>query len=374
MDLNRITAHIDLEALAHNVEQIRDKLPAHTKIMAVIKSDAYGHGAIQVAGALKAEGVNDYAVATIEEAKELRRHKITGNILILGYVFQSELHEAVANDITLTVFTYDDACAISKIAGAMNKTAKIHIKLDTGMGRIGFLPDDKSLDDCEKISKLGNIFIEGLFTHFAAADEKDKTSQKQQELIFNDFASKLAARGVRIPVLHCCNSAAIIDNNEDFYDMVRAGIMIYGLWPSDEVSHSGFDLSPVMSLISHISFIKTVGPGFKVSYGSDYVTDKKETVIATIPVGYGDGYPRLLSDKGRVIINGHYAPIIGRICMDQFMVDVTGIPMVSQGTEAVLMGRSGDKCISADEIAMYAQTINYEIVCDINKRVPRIYE
>lgn len=373
MDTMRICARINLDNIAYNVECIQKKLPKDVEIMAVIKADGYGHGAVQVAKTLKKQGINSFAVATVDEAVELREQCIDGRILILGYVFPQDLSEVIEYDITSTVFSYEAAQQLSRIAMTENRTAKIHIKLDTGMGRIGFLPDENSFLEIEKISKLPNIKIEGLFTHFARADEKDKTSMNHQIEIFDEFAKRLKKSGVNIPILHYCNSAAVMEKKDGFLNMVRAGIMIYGLYPSNEVSRDEFKLKPAMSLESHISNVKEVGPGFTVSYGSTFVTDRN-SIIATVPVGYADGYSRLLSNKGRVIVNGEYAPIIGRICMDQFMIDVTDIPNVRRSDTVTLFGRQGDKEISVDEIAEIAGTINYEIVCDINKRVPRIYQ
>ena len=365
----RVYAEINLDNMIKNIENIKKKTA--TDVMAIIKADAYGHGAVQSASALNGAGVRNFGVATTEEALELRNNNIEGNILILGYVFEEDYQMLVENEVSLTVFDYETAEKINLSAKSVGKKANIHIKLDTGMGRIGFIPSEKSLEDIKKISQLENVFIEGVFTHFACADMKDKTSADKQKKLFMDFTKEIE-KFIHIPIKHICNSAGIMDFDGDFLDMVRSGIITYGLYPSDEVCFENIELHPVMSLKSHIAHIKTVPAGFAVSYGSTFVTDR-ETVIATIPVGYGDGYPRSLSNSGKVLINGKTAKIIGRVCMDQFMVDVTDIENVKRGTKVTLIGTDGNEKISVEDLSSICGRFNYEFVCDINKRVPRIY-
>ena len=380
MNPSRVYVNVDLDAICMNVQNAMDRVGSDVKMMAVIKTDGYGHGAVPIAKALNKIGVYAYAIATIEEAVELRDAGVENPLLILGHVFENDLKTALECDVTLTVFAAENARAISKVAGEMGKTAKVHIKLDTGMGRLGFLPCDKSVEEIAEIFEMPNIEVEGVFSHFATADETDKTFANSQAKKYGEFVELLESRGMKFALKHLCNSAGIIDlsgdsdNTRDVkYNMVRSGIMTYGLYPSEEVVKDNVKLYPALSLISHIAFVKEVDSGFAVSYGSTYVTSGK-TKIATIPVGYGDGYPRALSNKGRVLIGGEYAPIIGRVCMDQFMVDVTHIPNVKQGDEVVLVGSQGDKRISVEEVADMAGSFNYEFVCGINKRVPRIYE
>lgn len=368
----RVYAAIDLDAVCHNISEIKKLVGPDTKIMPVIKADGYGHGAVPVAKALNKIGVDGFAVAIIEEGIALRKQGITKPILILGYTSEYQYASLIQHEIEQTVFSYEMAEAISKFAVTMKKEARIHIKVDTGMNRIGFKPTEESVGQVQRIQKLPNIKIQGIFTHFACADEEDKTSARYQKKQFDQFVSKIEEKGIEIPVKHVSNSAAIMDLRECRMDMVRSGIITYGLYPSEEVDKSAIDLKPALSLISHVIHVKEVGPGEGVSYGSTFVTDRK-TRIATIPVGYADGYPRALSSRGRVIIRGQYAPIIGRICMDQFMVDVTDIEGVSVMDRVTLVGTEGDKNISVEEAADLAGSFNYEFVCGIGKRVPRVY-
>ena len=368
----RVYAAIDLDAICQNISEIKKIVGPDTKIMPVIKADGYGHGAVPVAKALNKIGVDGFAVAIIEEGIALRKQGITKPILILGYTSEYQYASLIQHEIEQTVFSYEMAEAISKFAVTMKKEARIHIKVDTGMNRIGFKPTEESVGQVQRIQKLPNIKIQGIFTHFACADEEDKTSARYQKELFDQFVSKIEEKGIEIPVKHVSNSAAIMDLRECRMDMVRSGIITYGLYPSEEVDKSAIDLKPALSLISHVIHVKEVGPGEGVSYGSTFVTDRK-TRIATIPVGYADGYPRALSSRGRVIIRGQYAPIIGRICMDQFMVDVTDIEGVSVMDRVTLVGTEGDKNISVEEAADLAGSFNYEFVCGIGKRVPRVY-
>ena len=340
--------------------------------MAIIKTDAYGHGAVPVAKALSEIGCYAFGVATAKEAVVLRKNGIKNPILILGYVFPQDYDDLINYEIMHAVFEYHTAKALSDEAVKLGKTAKIHIKLDTGMGRIGMQPTDESIEEIKKIYSLPNIEINGIFTHFACADEEDKTSCNNQKKKYLDFVGKLDKAGVEIPIKHMCNSAGIIEFDDNFLDMVRSGIMTYGLYPSEEVDKSKLELHPALELKSHIAYIKSVGPGFTVSYGSTF-TSKSNMRIATVPVGYGDGYPRALSNKGKVLIHGKFADIIGRVCMDQFMVDVTDIPEAKQGDEVTLIGKDQDNVITVEDVADNAHSFNYEFCCGINRRVPRVY-
>ena len=367
---SRVYAEINLDAMCSNVSQALERMkPA--KLMAIIKTDAYGHGAVRSAKALDEIGVYAFGVATPGEALELRRAEIKNPILILGYVFEEYFDRMIENDIDLALFDLNTAKLLNSHAEKLGKKARVHIKADTGMGRIGFQPCDESAEIIKEIAALNNIEIDGMFTHFACADSKDKASVNRQIERFTNFVAKVKSEGVSLPIVHCYNSASIVDFDKPLFDMVRCGIITYGLEPSDEVSKTNIKLQKVMSIKSHVAYVKKVGAGFTVSYGSTYVTDK-ETEIATIPVGYGDGYPRTLSNKGMVLIGGHFATLIGRVCMDQFMVDVTGLG-VSRGDEVILMGSDGENSITAEEIGDLSGRFNYELVCDINKRVPRVY-
>ena len=369
MQYQRVCAYISKEAIKHNFDNIRKLLPDDVKIMPVIKADGYGHGAAVFAELL--ENKADYfAVAIVEEALALRKQGVKKPIMLLGYTSPVYFAEALENDITVTILTLEDALIMSERAVEMGKTAKIHIPVDTGMDRIGVTPDDMGADLVSKIASLKNICVEGVFTHFATSDEKDKEFTKLQAERFSHFKSLLEERNINIELYHCANSGAIMQHRKFSFDMMRAGIILYGLYPSEEVDKSVLDLVPVMELKSHVAFVKTIKKGDSVSYGRTFIADK-EMKIATIPVGYADGYPRLLSNKGRVIINGSYAPIVGRICMDQFMVDVSHIEDVKTGDEAVLIGKQKGLFVTADEIARLTETINYEVTCNISKRVPR---
>ncbi len=367
----RVTANIDLDAICSNIINTRKLIKNSTKIMAIIKADGYGHGAVPIAKAL--DGIVDaFGIAILEEGIELRRAGIKKPLLILGYTPKEQFKELVRYDITPTVFQYSTAEELSKEALKQNKTANIHIKLDTGMSRIGYSDKIESIHEIKKIAMLEGIRIEGLFSHFACADETDKTSSRNQLERYLAFIKQLEALGIEIPVKHISNSAGIIDLPEAQLDMVRSGISTYGLYPSEEVNKDRLELKPAMEIKTHVSYVKDVDTGVGVSYGSTYVT-AKQTKIATIPVGYGDGYPRILSSKGRILIHGKSAPIIGRICMDQFMVDVTDIENVKQGDTVTLIGKDGNEFISVEEIADMAYSFNYELICNVGKRIPRIY-
>lgn len=369
----RVYAGIDLDAVCHNVSLIQEKIGSNVRMMAVIKANGYGHGAVQLARALnRRNGVYAFAVATVQEAAELRKNGIENPVLVLGYSFPETYDDIVRYDISQTVFDLESAAALSHAAARTGKNVKVHVKIDTGMGRIGAAPDRDGLRLIQDIQRLPNITVEGIFTHFACADEADKTSANHQKEKFFHFLNIIKEEGIQIPIRHDCNSASIMEFDDRYLDMVRAGIIIYGLYPSHEVDRNTMRLRPAMSLHSHISFVKTLPPGCGISYGSTYITPTEKT-IATVPVGYGDGYPRQLGNRARVLVRGAYAPIVGRVCMDQFMIDVTDIPGVTQGDEVVLVGTMDGKRITVEELADSVGSFNYEFVCGINRRVPRVF-
>lgn len=368
---HRIYAGVNLDAIKHNVIAIKKSLSQDVGIMPIIKADAYGHGAVRVAQAIN-DFANGFGVATIEEALELRQNGIKKPILILGTLSAKHFEEAVKNDITVNVYTEEMAKSLSDVAKGLGKKAVAHIAIDTGMNRIGVSCDDMGLEVCKKIVGYPCIDFQGIFSHYATADEKCKEKTYIQRQKFDDLCKNLENSGINIPIKHLCNSAGICDISDKTYSMVRPGIIIYGLYPSEEVSKN-IKLQSALELKSHVSYIKKVPAGEGISYGHTFVTQSERT-IATIPVGYADGYPRLLSGKGRVIVKGQYAPIVGRVCMDQFMVDITHIDGVNIEDTVTLIGRDGDSVITVDELANLCNTINYEIVCGIGKRVPRIYE
>ena len=369
----RVHAEIDLDAILYNMEQMHGLTDPHTKLMAVIKTDGYGHGAIPIARELEAlTYVYGYAVATEEEALALRADGIKKPILILGYTFPEQYESLLEGQITPAVFSMETAKLLSETAERLHTIARIHIKLDTGMGRVGFLVSEESADVIAQIARLPHIIIEGMFTHFARADETDKTSANRQLAEFLHMADMLESRGVHIPLKHCSNSAGILDLPQANLDIVRAGITLYGLHPSEEVHLERMDMKPAMSLKSRVVHVKTLPAGYGISYGATYVTPQ-ERRIATIPVGYGDGYARGLSNRGEVLIRGKRAPIVGRVCMDQFMVDVTDIPGVCVGDEVTLIGADGEERITLEELGEKSGRFNYEFACDLGKRIPRVF-
>lgn len=367
----RVYAAVDLDAVENNMRAMAGNLKEGVAMMGVVKTDGYGHGAVPVAKAIDPY-VSSYAVATIDEALNLRRHGIKKPILILGVTHERRYEELIEHEIRSAVFEEKQVLALSKTASGMGKTALVHLALDTGMSRIGMKVCEESADLAARFSSMKGIQVEGIFTHFAKADETDKTSARRQLKEYLDFISMLERRGVKIPVKHISNSAGIVDMREANCDMVRAGISIYGMYPSDQVEKDRVILQPAMELKSCITYIKTIDPGTAVSYGGTFVADRPLTV-ATIPVGYGDGYPRSLSGKGRVLIRGKSAPILGRVCMDQLMVDVTAIPDAEEDDLVTLMGKDGGEEITVEELARLGGGFHYEIVCDIGKRVPRVY-
>lgn len=367
----RVRADINLDAIYGNLQREKEILKPKTKLMVVIKADGYGHGAVPVAKYVD-DIADAYGVAIAREGAQLRRVGINKPILVLGWTHRQDNDILIENDITQTIFTYDMAKELSKSAMALGKKAKIHIKIDTGMSRIGFDCSEESVEEIVRISKLEGVNITGIFTHFARADETDKKATVNQYNMFEDMVERLEKRGITFATKHVSNSAGIIDLPECNLDMVRSGISTYGLYPSAEVSKENIFLEPAMSIKSCITYIKTLDKGMGVSYGGTFVTDRK-TVVATIPVGYGDGYSRALSSKGRVLVNGQSAPIIGRVCMDQFMVDITDLEGVTLDSEVTLVGADGDECITVEEISAMAGSFNYEFVCMVGKRIPRVY-
>ena len=367
----RCYAEISLEAIGHNIREVKKRLPEGVKLLGVVKANAYGHGAVPVASYLENQ-VDYFATATIEEAVELRENGISAPILILGYVSPSQYGDLVEYDITQTIDSYAQALALEKEAARQNRKAKAHLAVDTGMTRIGFQVTEHDADEAAKIADLPHIELEGMFTHFAKSDEEDKTFTKEQLEKYLWMKEELKKRNVTFTYYHCSNSAGIIDLKEANMDIVRAGITTYGMYPSDEVEKDKVPLKPAMELISHVAHVKWLTEGKPVSYGGTYITTRP-TKVATIPVGYGDGYPRSLSNKGYVLIHGQKAPIIGRVCMDQFMVDVTAIEDVEFGDKVVIFGRDGKEFLSVDKLGELSGRFNYEFVCVLNKRIPREY-
>lgn len=373
MAVNRVRADIDLDAVLYNMESMHKKLKPGTKIAAVVKADAYGHGAVEISRVLEnLPYLWGYAVATSNEAMQLVEAGRKKPIIILGLSFPEQFEEIVENDLRPAVCTYETAQALSDIAAEKNKVCRIHIKVDTGMSRIGFQVTPESADTVARISKLPNIMIEGIFTHFARADESSKAPAYEQFKQFEKMIAMVEEKGVQIPLKHCSNSAGIVEIPECNMDMVRAGITLYGLWPSEEVDKTKISLKPVMSLRSRVAYVKELLPGRQISYGGTFTVKKKMTV-ATVPVGYGDGYARGLSNKGWVLIKGQKAPICGRVCMDQCMVDVTDIPGVKIGNTVTLLGKDADEEITMEQLGELSGRFNYEFACLITPRVPRIY-
>ncbi len=367
---HRVSAEINLDAIAHNIKQVRSKINRDTKVLAVVKADGYGHGAVEVSKVCLYSGADQLGVATCDEGVQLRNASIQVPVLILSKTVEAQLETVVNNSLTQTIYTYEMAKELSETAKRLKKTAYAHIKIDTGMSRIGFLPNEESLKIIEDIFKLDNIEITGIFTHFSTADERDKAFTKEQYRRFMYVADAIESKGHKGLIRHCANSAAIIDMPQYQLDMVRSGIITYGMLPSNDVSHN-IDLMPAMSIKSQIIHIKTLDEGVGIGYNRTFYTNRK-TVVATVPIGYADGYSRRLSNKARVIVNGQYANIIGNVCMDQLMIDVTDIN-ANLGDIVTLMGTDGNAQVSAEELAEIEGTINYEVVCDVGKRVPRVY-
>ncbi len=368
---SRVCARIDLDAIEYNMEMMKKNIDEGVKILSVIKSDGYGHGALQVAKFLAGKDyIWGYAVAALDEGMILRKGSITKPVLVMGCIFPEQWEEMLVHEIHMTVYDSDTARRVSDLAVKMDRKAYIHLKIDTGMSRLGFPVGEDSVSRILEISRMPGLVIEGMYTHFARADETDKTDARRQLKEFLEMKERLLALGVRAAYYHCANSAGIIDLKEANMDLVRAGIATYGLYPSDEVKKELVPLRPAMELVSHVVHVKWVEAGTPVSYGGTFVTARR-TRIATIPVGYGDGYPRSLSNKGYVLIHGKKAPILGRVCMDQFMVDVTEIEETAFGDPVTLVGRNGGACVTVEELSDLAEKLRYEFICNFGKRVPR---
>ncbi len=367
----RVYAKINLDNIKKNIHTVREKFGDGVKVMGIVKANAYGHGVIEVARAMEEAGVGFFGVAAIDEALELRQHKIETPILILGQIFIQDYVSAIENNITCTVADADTAQRLSAAATSIGKKADVHIKIDTGMGRIGFQTDENGYNEVKSLFDLEGLNITGIFTHFACADMEDKSFTENQKKKFLDFTDKLINEGYSIPIRHMYNSASVLDLDGYSGEMVRCGIMAYGLYPSDEVSKE-ITLYPALEFKSSISFVKDVKKGFTVSYGSTFVTDR-DMKIATVPVGYADGYPRYLSSKGEVLVNGVRCKIIGRICMDQFMIDVSHLPDIKIGDEVTLIGTQGSETITVEDVSDPEYRFNYEVCCLFTPRVQRIY-
>lgn len=367
----RVYAEINLDAIVKNVDNLMALTKENTGALAVVKADGYGHGDVAVQKQLRKSNLG-YAVATLDEAVNLRENGVKKPILVLGYVDPYEFDILVSYEITATVFDVETAQLLADAARVQKKQAHCHIKVDTGMRRIGLEPDENGIAIVKQITALKELSADGIFTHFAASDETDKTSAEHQFKLFTDFTGRLEKEGIHFTYRHCANSAAVIDMPQVDLDMVRLGIAMYGMYPSDEVKKEKVELFPALDLKSHITMVKEIPAGEKVSYGGTFTTTRT-TKLATVSVGYGDGYPRALSSKGYVLVRGQKAPIVGRVCMDQMMVDVTDIENVTRADIVTLIGKDGDAEITVEEIAALAGTFNYEFVCDLGKRIPRSY-
>lgn len=372
-DYERVCARVDLDAVEYNIEMMKNNIKDDARMIVVVKTDGYGHGALPIAKVLSAKRyIWGFAVATVDEAFYLRKGGVTKPVLVLGCIFPHKREISIANDIRITVYTFEMAKEISDLAGEMGKKAYIHIKIDTGMSRLGFMVNEESVDEIAKIAALPNLILEGMFTHFSKADEVDKSFTEQQIEKFLWMKKELSGREITFRYYHCSNSAGIIDLPDANMDLVRAGISTYGLYPSNEVDREKVLLKPALELISHVAHVKWVEEGTLVSYGGTYITDKR-TKIATVPVGYGDGYPRSLSDKGFVLIHGQRVKILGRICMDQLMIDVTDIDHVKFEDKVTLIGQDGEENITVEELSELSGRFSYEFVCDLGKRIPHEY-
>lgn len=366
----RVRVDIDLDAAVENMKNMKANLRPETKMLAVVKTDGYGHGAPQIAEAIEPlDFVWGYATATFEEAHLLRIAGVKKPVLILSYSFPYCYPKLSENEIRPAVFREDTLSQLEEVAEKTGKKIKVHVKVDTGMGRIGISPDEKGLEFIKLLLSCKGLELEGIFTHFARADEADKSNALLQLKVFREFVERAQKEfQIQIPIKHCSNSAGILEIPDANMDLVRAGITLYGLYPSDEVKKDVIPLKPVLSLHSHVVYVKEVRKGQSISYGGTFTADKTMKV-ATIPVGYGDGYPRSLSSKGYVLIRGKRAPILGRVCMDQFMVDVSEIPDCECGDEVILIGGG----ITAEELGDLSGRFNYELVCDLGKRIPRVF-
>ncbi len=386
-EFSRVYAKVDLDAISQNVENMYNSLPRNTKMLAVVKTDGYGYGAVPIARMLQKDAyIWGFATATAEEAFELREAGVSKPILVLGYTFPYAYERMLRENIRPSVFRYDMINHLAervkkRRAQGGNETFHVHVAVDCGMSRIGVRPDANGENFIKTVLQTEGLELEGIFTHFARADEANLSDAHARFKEFSDFVTKVEAdNDYKIPIVHCSNSASIIDMPQAHMDMVRCGVTMYGMWPSEEVSRDKIEIKPALSLYSHISFIKDIPENTPVSYGGTFVSDRRMRV-ATIPVGYGDGYPRSLSGgRGYVLIHGEKARILGRVCMDQFMVDVTSIPNAKEGDEVILIGKSGTdygdnnaEVITAEELGDLSGRFNYELTCNLNHRVPRLY-
>ena len=371
--LRPVWAEIDLDALAYNMKNIK-ALAKDKEVIAVVKADCYGHGAVDTAPVFLENGASRLAVAVLTEGIELRNAGIKAPIMILGYTPEYLGEELINYDIEQTVYSLEYAKHLSEVAVSLNKKAKIHIALDTGMGRIGFLPNEKSLNEVSEICSLPGLDVIGMFTHFSTADEKNKDYTHEQFDKYMNFAKGLEALNINIPLKHVSNSGAIMDMPETFeeLDAVRAGIILYGYYPSDEVKKENLSLKPALTIKARVAHVKEMDENMYISYGRTFKTERK-SIIATIPIGYADGYSRLLIPGAKVIVNGKFAPVVGRICMDQCMIDVTESGPVKTGDEVIILGQYGDLKLNADDYAQILGTINYEILCMFKHRIPNVY-
>ncbi len=366
-----VWAEINLDTIATNTKNIK-KLVGDKELIAIVKADCYGHGAVDVVPTLLENGASRLAVAMLTEAIELRENNINAPIVILGYTPLYLGEELINYDIEQTVYDLDYAKELSKIALSFNKKAKIHIAIDTGMGRIGFLPGNDTVKTINEVYNLEGLEVIGIYSHFSTSDEKDKSYANEQLFKFKKVIADLKALGIEIPLKHISNSGAIIDMPETYLNGVRPGIILYGYYPSKEVSNDNLSVKPALTLKAKVAHVKELHKDMYISYGKTFKTNKK-TIVATLPIGYGDGYPRALSENAKVIVNGKFASILGRICMDQCMIDVTDIENVKTGDEVIILGEEGDLKFNADDMAEALGTINYEILCRIKSRIPRVY-
>lgn len=366
-----VWAEIDLDTIASNTKNIKN-LIGDKELIAIVKADCYGHGAVDVVPTLLENGASSLAVAMLTEGIELRENNISAPIVILGYTPTYLGEDLIKYDIEQTVYDLDYAKELSEIALRLNKRAKIHIAIDTGMGRIGFIPSDETVKIISEICDLKGLEVVGIFSHFSTSDEKDKSYTKEQLLKFKKVIDDLKSHGIDIPLKHLSNSGAIIDMPETYLNAVRPGIILYGYYPSNEVLKDNLSIKPALTLKARIAHVKELDEGMYIGYGKTFKTDKK-TIVATLPIGYGDGYPRALAENAKIIVNGKFAKILGRICMDQCMIDVTDIENVKTGDEVIILGETENLKFNADDMAEILGTINYEILCMLNSRIPRVY-
>lgn len=367
-----VWAEINLDSLRHNIKAIREIVPAKSMIMAVVKANAYGHGSVESSRVFLENGSDSLAVATLPEAIELRRAGITAPVLILGYTSPEQVESILRWSITPTVYTVEYAEILSSAAERISVTADIHIKIDSGLGRIGFQPNERSLGTISEIKRMSAINIEGVFTHFALADSKDKRYTVKQFNLFENFLDRLTDQGISIPIKHASNSAAIMDFPEYSLDLVRPGCILYGIYPSGDAQREKLKLKPVMVFKTRITHVKTVPPGTGISYGLTYTT-KSESIIGSLSVGYADGYSRALSNKAEVWVGGGRSPVVGRVCMDQTMVELTNVQSSVRGTTVTLFGDGLSGEPRVEDVARWMGSIPEEVVSSVSRRVPRIY-